>query len=297
MNLQQLYYFQKIAECQQYTLAARELHVTQATLSCAISNLERELNVKLFDRKGKVLCLTECGEAYLSCVREALQALARGAQTVKDMTVPARAVIKLSYLESVEHLILGMISNLWAGEREPLIRFDMSHSNAEAIERQLIQREADLGISTAPETEGIDSHLIGYQDNVVIVSKRHPWAALETVSLSDLTGQRFIAYSHDCMIRSYYDGILRSAHVQPEIFAESRFHGSIIDMVSYNMGAAIVPRMKRLQEQPEVRVLSIRDDIPPRGIYLLWARDAVLPPEMEDFRSRITERKDLFRYF
>ena len=45
MNLQQLHYFQKIAECQQYTLAAQELHVTQAALSYAISNLEKELNV------------------------------------------------------------------------------------------------------------------------------------------------------------------------------------------------------------------------------------------------------------
>ena len=46
MNLQQLYYFQKIAECQQYTQAAKELHVTQATLSYAISNLEKELRVR-----------------------------------------------------------------------------------------------------------------------------------------------------------------------------------------------------------------------------------------------------------
>ena len=40
MNLQQLYYFQKIAECRQFTQAASELHVTQATLSYAISILD-----------------------------------------------------------------------------------------------------------------------------------------------------------------------------------------------------------------------------------------------------------------
>ena len=100
MNLQQLYYFQKIAECQQYTQAAKELHVTQATLSYAISNLEKELRVRLFERRGKSVQLTECGKAYLSCVRDALQALERGEQMVKDMATPARTVIKLDYLES-----------------------------------------------------------------------------------------------------------------------------------------------------------------------------------------------------
>ena len=83
MNLQQLYYFQKIAECQQYTQAAKELHVTQATLSYAISNLEKELRVRLFERRGKSVRLTECGKAYLSCVRDALQALERGEQMVR----------------------------------------------------------------------------------------------------------------------------------------------------------------------------------------------------------------------
>lgn len=91
MNLQQLHYFQKISECQQYTLAAQELHVTQATLSYAILNLERELNVKLFDRKGKSVLLTECGKAYLSCVRDALQALDRGEQMVKNLSMPGQA--------------------------------------------------------------------------------------------------------------------------------------------------------------------------------------------------------------
>ena len=161
MNLQQLYYFQKIAECQQYTQAAKELHVTQATLSYAISNLEKELRVRLFERRGKSVQLTECGKAYLSCVRDALQALERGEQMVKDMATPARTVIKLDYLESVKHLALSMIADLSAGDEEQQLRFELSHADASNIEQRLICRETDLGISTIPVTEGIASRLLG----------------------------------------------------------------------------------------------------------------------------------------
>lgn len=296
MNLQQLYYFQKIAECQQYTQAARELHVTQATLSYAITNLEKELNVRLFERKGKIVLLTECGKAYLSCVRDALQALERGEQMVRDTTSPAKTIIKLDSLESVKHLVLSMVSNLCAEDSADHLRFELSHTDASTIEQKLIRRETDLGISTVPVTEGIAARLIGYQDNVIIVPKKHPWADLKSIRLSALHGERFIAYNQECVIRGYYDSILKDAHVQPEIFAESKMHSNILDMVAYGMGVAMVPRMKRLEERYDLISLKIQDDVPPRAIYLLWAEDAALPLEVEQFRQRIVECSDLSQY-
>ncbi len=295
MNLQQLYYFQKIAECQQYTLAAEELHVTQATLSYAISNLEHELNVKLFVRKGRNMVLTQCGNAYLSCVRDALQALDRGERMVKNLSSPSKVMIKLSYLESLKQLIPNLIADLCSHDQETSLRFDLAHYTAPIIEQQLVRRETDLGISSAPTIEGLSSHLIGYQDNVMIVPKQHPWAGLESVPLSELDGQPFIAYSRDCTIRGYYDSILESAHIRPEIFAEARFDSNILDMVSYNMGVAIVPRMKRLDRYDLVKV-PISDKIPPRAICLLWAKNATLSPQVDDLRQRIIESADLSRY-
>lgn len=295
MNLQQLYYFQKIAECRQYTQAAAELHVTQATLSYAISNLEKELNVRLFERRGKSVELTEEGKAYLTCVRDALQALDRGRHLLHSGTQD-KVLVRLECLESVKPLAIRLISQQSARDEDHRLRFDLSHSNARAIEQRLIRREIDLGISTAAQTDGIASHLLGYQDNVVIVPRQHPWAKRESVSLSDLDRQQFIIYNQDCVIRGYYDAILRAAHVQPEIFAESRTHSNILDMVAYGMGVAIVPRLQQLKERYDLSVLPIRDEIPPRAIYLIWAEDAPFLPEVEAFRRRIMEQEDLALY-
>ena len=52
MNLSQLYYFRTLARLQHYTKAAAELFIAQSTLSNAMANLERELGVPLFARKG-----------------------------------------------------------------------------------------------------------------------------------------------------------------------------------------------------------------------------------------------------
>ena len=53
MNLRQLYYFKTIAELEHYTRAAEKLFVSQSSLSHAIQELESELNVKFFEKKGR----------------------------------------------------------------------------------------------------------------------------------------------------------------------------------------------------------------------------------------------------
>ena len=63
MNLQWLYYFDAIAELEHYTRAAEQLHVSKSNLSHAISELEDELGVELFERKGRNIHLTKYGES------------------------------------------------------------------------------------------------------------------------------------------------------------------------------------------------------------------------------------------
>ena len=53
MNLSQLYYFAKLSEMQHYANAAKELYITQPSLSHAIKSLEAELGAPLFEREGR----------------------------------------------------------------------------------------------------------------------------------------------------------------------------------------------------------------------------------------------------
>ena len=59
MNLYYLRYFVTLAHVQQYTKAAEQLCIAQPSLSHAISQLEKELGLPLFEKKGKRTALTE----------------------------------------------------------------------------------------------------------------------------------------------------------------------------------------------------------------------------------------------
>ena len=65
MNLQHLEYFKVIAETKNFTTASNILSVTQPALSKAISKLEEELEVSLFEREGRNIKITKFGEVFL----------------------------------------------------------------------------------------------------------------------------------------------------------------------------------------------------------------------------------------
>ena len=75
MNLYHLRYFVTLAHLEHYTKAAELLSITQPSLSHAISSLEKELGVRLFEKEGRNVVLTKCGRAFLEDVEQSLALL------------------------------------------------------------------------------------------------------------------------------------------------------------------------------------------------------------------------------
>ena len=78
MNLFYLRYFVKLAHIGHYTKAAEQLCITQPSLSHAISQLEKELGLPLFEKYGRKTTLTRYGEEFLLCVEQTLRTLDNG---------------------------------------------------------------------------------------------------------------------------------------------------------------------------------------------------------------------------
>ena len=65
MTLNQLTYFQKIAELEHFSRAAEELNISQPSLSRSIDTLEQELGLPLFEKQGRNVILTKYGRIFL----------------------------------------------------------------------------------------------------------------------------------------------------------------------------------------------------------------------------------------
>lgn len=97
MTLQQLQYFRTLAKVQHYTKAAEILFVSQPSLSYAISELEKELSLALFERHGKKIQLSAQGKIFLTYVESALDQLEKGVVTIKSLN-PLGGAVRLGYI-------------------------------------------------------------------------------------------------------------------------------------------------------------------------------------------------------
>ena len=85
MTLEQLRIFVAVAGLQHVTQAARELHLTQSAVSAAITALESRYAVRLFDRIGRRIALTEAGRAFLEEARAILARAADAEAVLADL--------------------------------------------------------------------------------------------------------------------------------------------------------------------------------------------------------------------
>ena len=86
MNLVQLRYFTELAATQHYTRAAERLCITQPSLSHAIAQLEEELGVPLFEKRGRGTALTPFGGQFLGYARQALATLDLGVARMQRLS-------------------------------------------------------------------------------------------------------------------------------------------------------------------------------------------------------------------
>jgi DNA-binding transcriptional LysR family regulator len=98
MNWQQLEYFKTVAETQNFTSAANLLSVTQPALSKAISKLEEELNVPLFEKNGRNIKLTRFGSMFLIHANAAINEISKGIQELQDIINPMAGTVSISSL-------------------------------------------------------------------------------------------------------------------------------------------------------------------------------------------------------
>src|SRR5690625_7535716 len=106
MELRQIKYFIEVAKREHVTEAAEALHVAQSAVSRQIFNLEAELGVALFIRKGRNIKLTTIGQIFLEHMEQAIHVIDDGKQVVSEYKDTKRGTNQIGFSCSLENYIL-----------------------------------------------------------------------------------------------------------------------------------------------------------------------------------------------
>ena len=195
MRVEDLRYFEHLAEVLNYTRASKDLDISQPTLSLAIKRLEEEWGVQLFSRNRSTVELTDIGRDISDCVTGALRSLDRARVLAEESLGTENATINLG-------TIYAMQGKFWSQalfEFREKSSFDPHITVTQAYSRELLRRlrtgQLDVAFASRIEdTPDLRYNLCWSQSLVLGVNKKHPLAKKKEVSLAELKGQEILSY-------------------------------------------------------------------------------------------------------
>lgn len=268
-------YFIEVAKTLHVTHAAERLHIAQPALTQNIQQLEAELGVELFHRKGRRLTLTESGQVFL---REAELSLRQFEHAQRTAQRAARG--------EVGKLVFGFGSTAGLSVVPQLLqRFRLSYPDVEIVLREmgtvaqksaLRTGEIDVALMyTLPDDEFLYRELVP-ESLVIALPEDHPLAERDSVALKDLEHETFLLAPPTVseVLRNAVLSECAEAGFIPTRIQEITTTQTGLGLVAAHIGIAIIPISSHVLSRKGVVLRPIRNSSIEVRLALFWAKQS-----------------------
>lgn len=284
MDLLQLKYFQAVAKYEHMARAAEELHIAQPTLSKAISRLESDLGVRLFDRQGRRIKLNQFGNVFLARVDRIFTELEEGKQELDDMAEYQR--LNISVALNIPSLLPSLLKGFLA--RYPKMNLRTEIGSTSDMKRKLEDGIVDFCISSPPFTgDNIEYIQLLTEEIFLNVPKGHKFSNRREIDLSEAAGESFISFKKDYGIRNLTESLCHQAGFDPNIVYEGDITTSLTELVNIGLGVALLPATHKWSSSianPPIYI-HIRHPVCERVIGISFIRGRYLPKAARKFKD------------
>ena len=267
-NLQNVATFIKVVEVGGFAAAARELGVTQSTVSRRVAELERHLNRKLLERTTRRLLLTEAGATYRETVKALISRLAEADANLSDQDSDAQGLLRITTpLGLGRALVLPGLARF--AELHPRVRLDVDLSDRYV---DILQEGYDFAVRFAePQTSGLDAKLVRSVERIICATpaflRANPIERAADLETDRCLVQRTYAPSLTWSVME--DGTARTLQIKPRMVLSEIY--SVYEMTLAGMGAAILPDFLVENDLKSGRLVRLQDvTLTPRPIVLVW---------------------------
>ena len=292
MTLQQLRCLLVMSEVLHFTKAANQLYITQPSLSHAISELEKELGVPLFERHGNRTRMTKYCEAFLPYIKQIFDTLNDGKIHLSKMIDNLMGEVKLGYIYSVSFdFVPRILESFYADHGNGRITFDFFQGLQSVLIEKLKAGSMDLLFSVNPHDKAVSGAPLFRQELFVVVPEGHRLANKQEVRLEEIKDEPLISLSKSSDIRNHLIKCFERIGEKPNIAEEVAECIGMSALVQAKIGIAITPLSPNL-EGGNLRVLRFCEeerDVMCRDIHLLWLKGRRLEPAAKRFRDYVME--------
>ena len=285
MNYNYLRYFSVLAQLEHYTLAAARLGISQPSLSSAIHHLEDELGgVRLFEKVGRNIRLTEEGRYFREKVDSALQELQTASMTLRDSKSGAPVIIRLG-------VISGTLCGLVAREisdyvrQNDRIRFQITESSSEELMDLVRQEKLDMAIVDATNRDrSLHFRKLGQQRLYAAVPSSSPLADSAELSAHQISAAPQVVFhsSNEISFGQWASGNSSDQHIVSTVNTAQ----AALDLVAAGMGIALIPE-SCISSREDIRYIPVSNWH--QALYMCILYDKWLEPPVWAFSEKLVK--------
>ena len=274
MNLQHLRYFLAVARTGGFTQAAREMYVTQPTVSSGISELERALGIKLFNRDSRHVALTTEGHLLLGYAIQVEDLLEEASERLERRDLEPGASFQFGAIDAaVIYLLPEILKEYMRSYPDVALKTQVAPSRY--LVEDLLMNRSEFALIHLPYVHPKIEAVPIYRDDMpLVVGPDHRFARSGTVELSEVVEEPLILFHADSVSRKVVDEKLAEAGLELGAVMELRSPEAMRKLVEAGLGVSFLPRLtvqEALQSGALLKV-EVRGVAFEREIGIAWRR-------------------------
>lgn len=267
------------------TKAAEALHMTQPAVSLAIKELEQYYGVRLFDRMGRRLQLTDTGRQFLRYAVHICDLFSDMETEFRDWG--AKGVLRVGASITIGTRFLPEYVRTYAAIC-PDVEVRVVVEQADRLEKKLLANELDCAL-----TEGIahDPSILSepyMEDHLsVVCSPQRGWRQDQTITLEQFTKQRFLLRERGSGTREVFDRAMAQAGVSITPIWEAMSTTALVNAVIQDLGIAVLPcrLIQPALRQGRIVTVHVQGVAFKRHFYMIHHKDKFLTESAKAFMA------------
>ena len=262
VDLRLLAGFLAVVDAGSVSAAAAQLNLSQPALSRQVRELERRLEVQLFERTPTRLTLTTAGHRFAPRARDLVARAARLASTTRQLAAGASPSFRVACPEAT---VRGVVAPFVAETGAPILNTALSL--ASEVYGRVLRREVDFAINSMRPPVSLASAKTGTAPLFVYVAADHPLATRSALTVDDLRGESLILLAPGSGLRQAIDRELWEVRDTFTIVAEPEAsdlaialavagHGVCIDLMTPLFGGVQLPLFRADGSRPSLQLYA-----------------------------------------
>ncbi len=274
-----------VAECQSFSKAAEELHLTQSAVSKRVATLESDLGVILFERFGQRIQITDVGKTLLMDARDVLEKIEQ-MHAHSDMS--KQQITGKLRIATSHHIGLHRLPPILQGfvQKYPDVQLDMHFTDSEIAYEAVSQGECDIAIATLPQQANPSIRMMSlWQDELTVMfANNHPMSQYNELSADILAQYPAILPNKDTFTRRIVDQVFSDNGISYQLAFSTNYLETIKVMVEAGLGWSVLPSIMQT-ETLTVRCLPTQQLT--RQLGVMVHKNKVMTPLLKAFMQEL----------